>query len=95
MQVYAPNERFAHGTLQFRFSRMKKVVIFVSIFSFLGLASAQSQPNQNSTPNKTTAQTQFITVEQVHPGMKGVAYTVFEGTQPEPMGVEVLGVLKI
>jgi hypothetical protein len=26
--------------------------------------------------------------------MKGVAYTVFEGTKPESMGVEVLGVLK-
>ena len=33
-------------------------------------------------------------VEQVRPGMKGVAYTVFEGTQPEPMDLEVLGVLK-
>lgn len=26
--------------------------------------------------------------------MKGVAYTVFQGTQPEPMDVEVLGILK-
>ena len=35
-----------------------------------------------------------MTVDQVHPGMKGVAYTVFEGIKPESMGVEVLGVLK-
>jgi hypothetical protein len=26
--------------------------------------------------------------------MKGVAYTVFQGTKPEPMDVEVLGILK-
>jgi hypothetical protein len=26
--------------------------------------------------------------------MRGVAYTVFQGTKPEPMDVEVLGVLK-
>ena len=26
--------------------------------------------------------------------MKGVAYTVFQGTKPESMGVEVLGILK-
>ncbi len=26
--------------------------------------------------------------------MRGVAYTVFQGTKPEPMGVEVLGILK-
>lgn len=35
-----------------------------------------------------------MTVAEVRPGMKGVAYTVFQGTQPETMGVEVLGVLK-
>ena len=35
-----------------------------------------------------------MTVEEVRPGMKGVAYTVFQGTQPETMEVEVLGVLK-
>jgi SpoIVB peptidase S55 len=31
---------------------------------------------------------------QVHRGLHGVAYTVFEGTQPEAMDVEILGVLK-
>src|SRR5215472_11203065 len=39
-------------------------------------------------------QQQFMPVEQVRAGMKGVTYTVFEGTQPEPMQVEVLGVEK-
>jgi hypothetical protein len=37
---------------------------------------------------------QIIPVSQIHAGMRGVAYTVFQGTQPESMGVEVLGVLK-
>jgi hypothetical protein len=36
----------------------------------------------------------MMTVDQVRPGMRGVAYTVFQGTQPEAMEVEVLGVLK-
>jgi SpoIVB peptidase S55 len=35
-----------------------------------------------------------IPVSQIHAGMHGVAYTVFEGTRPEAMQVEVLGVLK-
>src|SRR6266480_2398839 len=35
-----------------------------------------------------------IPVSQIHAGMRGVAYTVFEGTKPEPMDVEVLGILK-
>src|SRR5215831_7303464 len=34
-----------------------------------------------------------IPVNQIHAGMSGVAYTVFEGVKPEPMDVEVLGVL--
>ncbi len=43
---------------------------------------------QNSKPVDT------IAVSQIHAGMRGVAYTVFQGTQPEAMQVEVLGVLK-
>lgn len=35
-----------------------------------------------------------VPVSQIHAGMHGVAYTVFQGTTPEPMEVEVLGVLK-
>ena len=38
--------------------------------------------------------TPTIPLDQIHAGMKGVAYTVFQGTKPEPMGVEVLGVLR-
>ena len=36
----------------------------------------------------------FFPLAQVRRGLKGVAYTVFEGVEPEPMGVEILGVLK-
>ena len=43
---------------------------------------------------KTTAGPQILPVDQIQAGMKGVAYTVFEGTKPEPMDLEVLGVLK-
>jgi hypothetical protein len=35
-----------------------------------------------------------IPVGQIHAGMRGVAYTVFQGTKPEPMDVEVLGVMR-
>src|SRR5258708_36838943 len=34
-----------------------------------------------------------ISVDKIHTGMRGVAYTVFEGVKPEPMDLEVLGVL--
>ena len=35
-----------------------------------------------------------IPVDEIHAGMRGVAYTVFQGVKPEPMDVEVLGVMK-
>ncbi|MFZ0705171.1 MAG: SpoIVB peptidase S55 domain-containing protein, partial [Candidatus Korobacteraceae bacterium] len=36
---------------------------------------------------------QIMPESQVKPGMHGVAYTVFEGTKPEAMDVEILGIL--
>ncbi len=46
------------------------------------------------TSNQTTNKVETISVDQLHPGMRGVAYTVFQGTKPEAMDVEILGVLR-
>jgi hypothetical protein len=45
-------------------------------------------------PAAAPAVTKFFSLSEVKRGMKGVAYTVFEGVNPEPMQVEILGVLK-
>jgi hypothetical protein len=37
---------------------------------------------------------QIMPESEVHAGLHGVAYTVFEGTKPEPVEVEILGILK-
>jgi hypothetical protein len=68
---------------------MKKFVsaLFVAFLSFSSIASAQS----TSSPAAQNPQT--IGVSQIHAGMRGVAYTVFEGVKPETMEVEALGVL--
>jgi len=72
---------------------MNKLVFFaLFVFLSLGLLPALAskipvQPNLKASP-------EIMTVDEVRPGMKGVAYTVFQGTKPETMGVEVLGVLK-
>jgi len=39
-------------------------------------------------------ETRMFPLAEVHRGLKGVAYTVFEGVTPETMEVEILGVLK-
>jgi hypothetical protein len=41
-------------------------------------------------PTNTT----IMPLKDVKTGMKGVAYTVFQGVKPEPMDVEVLGILR-
>jgi hypothetical protein len=44
--------------------------------------------------SEATAQRQFMRVEDVRPGMKGIGRTVFQGTKPEEFQVEILGVMK-
>src|ERR1700693_2398491 len=46
------------------------------------------------TQAQTSKAFETIPVSEIHAGMHGVAYTVFQGTKPESMGVEVLGILK-
>jgi hypothetical protein len=41
-----------------------------------------------------SGETKIFPLAEVKRGMQGVAYTVFEGVNPEPMQVEILGVLK-
>ena len=60
----------------------------------LVLAVVYSVVLSSSTLAQTQKPIETMPLEQVHAGMKGVAYTVFQGTKPEPMDVEVLGVLK-
>jgi hypothetical protein len=47
-----------------------------------------------SLPAAAPAVTRFFPLSEVKRGMRGVAYTVFEGVNPEPMQVEILGVLR-
>src|SRR3984885_8418777 len=50
--------------------------------------------NSMALPPAAPAVTRFFPLDEVKRGMKGVAYTVVEGVNPEPMPVEILGVLK-
>ena len=61
---------------------MRKVVLSLLTFAL-------------SLPIVAIAQTSQVTIPipDIHTGMRGVAYTVFQGVKPEPMDVEVLGVL--
>src|ERR1039457_4485654 len=62
---------------------MRKVV-----FALLALGLSLSTINLAAQTSQPT-----IPVDQIHPGMRGFALTVFEGVKPESMDVEVLGVM--
>jgi hypothetical protein len=62
-------------------------------FCAAGQSPASSQPKALNLPPSPPAVTKFYPLNEVHRGQQGVAYTVFEGTKPEPMGIEILGVL--
>src|ERR1051326_8670229 len=79
---------------------MKKAVTLLSallVASTITLAQPAAKPSasaENRAQSKVPAPaTPIMTVDQIKPGMKGVAYTVFQGTKPESMDLEVLGVL--
>ena len=59
--------------------------LFSSVIALLLSTTIQAQ---------TSKAVETIPVSEIHAGMRGVAYTVFQGTKPESMGVEVLGILK-
>src|SRR5450432_1492756 len=63
-------------------------VLIVALLSI----SANAQPNAQQT-SSSKGDSRLFPLEDSRPGMKGIARTVFAGTEPQEFGVEVLGVL--
>ncbi|MGA7884704.1 MAG: SpoIVB peptidase S55 [Acidobacteriaceae bacterium] len=76
---------------------LKDIRKAAAVLALAGSASLCAQATQPAAPANLPpnppAVTRFFPLSQIHRGLQGVAYTVFEGTKPEPMGVEILGVL--
>src|SRR5262245_4651293 len=71
---------------------LRRIVFLSALTSSLGLSGLApvSQPEGAAlTPN-----VKIMPLSEVKPGMHGVALTVFQGTKPEEMGVEVLGIMR-
>src|SRR5436190_17624911 len=67
-------------------------VVRAATAALLCLTSCAWVTAQNQSENRPSPA--ITPLDQIHEGMRGTAYTVFEGTKPEPMDVEVLGVLR-
>ena len=70
--------------------RALALTLGVTLAVITGRVPAHGQAFVPIAPPSTT----IFPLEDVRPGLKGVAYTVFEGIRPEAMDVEILGRLK-
>ena len=68
-------------------SLSKVLLLSILIAVCSGLSIAQKPANE------VVKDPRFFALEDLRPGMKGIARTVFSGTEPEEFGVEILGVL--
>jgi SpoIVB peptidase S55 len=73
---------------------MRAVTARVAALFILILSCCFALSQTKATAGPPTGKVLTMPVSDIKAGMKGVAYTVFEGTQPEPMDLTVLGVLK-
>jgi hypothetical protein len=71
-----------------RFTPILTAIIILSLSNF-ALAQKQVSPANVKAPSGPA----IFPLEDLRPGMKGVARTVFSGTETQEFGVEVLGVL--
>jgi hypothetical protein len=71
---------------------MKRLVP-VLLFAFVILALAAPIIAQQPTPGTSAKDPRLFSLEDLRPGMKGIARTVFSGTETQDFGVEILGVM--
>src|SRR5713101_5700770 len=65
------------------FSGLRRVFLALATIVVLGAGARLSAADK----------LEIIPLSEIHPGMKGIAYTIFSGDEIEPMDLEVLGVL--
>lgn len=66
------------------------LVVFASCANIFGQAVIKSDAARKSVP---TAKAEFFPLSELKEGMKGTAWTVFRGSEPEEFQVEILGVV--
>lgn len=69
---------------------LASVLLFFLVFA-VGISEGHAD-DQNSASSSSEIQ-EFFPLEDLKPGLKGTARTVFSGSDPEDFGVEILGVL--
>ena len=76
--------------------RLAALVVFAAwaVLSYSGPALAQTGPEKAALVTGPPTGGGFFPLSEVHRGLTGTAWTVFAGSKPEAMDVEILGVLR-
>jgi hypothetical protein len=61
------------------------------LFGFAAAALSVCAADLSTLSRPKAGKTEIMPVSQVKPGLKGVAWTVFQGTEPEPVPIEIIG----
>ncbi|MBX3244780.1 MAG: hypothetical protein KF685_10020 [Acidobacteria bacterium] len=71
------------------------LAVFVLVISLTGGMTAQSPANSTSSTSSSSKVSgkDYLPLTSVKEGMKGKAWTVFRGSEPEPFDVEILGIV--
>jgi hypothetical protein len=75
----------------------RSLSVLLCLSSFLAARAQETAKQVTPTPGvipPAVVSPAIMPLDQIHEGMKGTALTVFQGVKPEPMDVEVLGVLR-
>ena len=70
-----------------------KVRISAVLFGF-AVAALPVYASETLVTRPKAGPADIMRLSEVRPGMKGTAWTVFQGTEPEPVPVEIIGLLK-
>jgi SpoIVB peptidase S55 len=71
----------------------RNIVAIAAAILLLGFVSVQGQTKVKLNKEDSNSAAGLYAIEDVRPGMKGVARTVFSGKEPEDFELEILGVL--
>lgn len=73
--------------------RLRISLVLPVILAFYAALTAQPQAVSAASTNRSVTPAGFLVLSQVKEGMRGVARTVFRGSEPEEFNVEILGIV--
>lgn len=73
---------------------MLKLTAFAAAVLFSTLLTAHLTAQESAPPRPKAGKPEILKLKDVQPGMKGYAWTVLAGNDPEPIPVEIVGLLK-